>query len=141
HKAWAPAFGHAMTEFLNGLPVIPRHVMAPGHDGAYRLAAFLGQPIIPHGHHQDCSTGYDLLERVAGSINALGNVVWSDMAALSRSNYRTRRTDETLVVRMLSRRISVPAMDGVKEILVERPWIPANAGHTEPLVCRAGTQT
>jgi len=139
-KAWDPTFGHSVAEFVGtGLPVIPRQVMAPGHDGTYRLAAFLNQPIIPHGHHQDCAQGFDLLANVANSINRLGPVAWTDMASISRSNFLTRRSGGALTVRMLARRISLPVGDEVKEIIVERPWIAAD--RRETLVCSAGNQT
>jgi len=135
-KAWAATFGHSVAEFIGeGLPVIPRQVMAPGHEGTYRLAAFLGQPIIPHGHHQDCANGFDLLTRVANSINSLGQVAWMNMASLSRSNFLTRRSGDTLAVKMLARHIRVPIVEGVKEIIVERPWIAPDRDET--LLCTA----
>jgi hypothetical protein len=111
--------------------------MAPGHEGIYRLAAFLNQPIIPHGHHQDCENGFDLLSNAANSINSLGKVIWSDMASLSRSNYLTQRENGTLMVKMLSRRITLPVDKDVREVVVERPWISAD-GKDESLIFREG---
>ena len=135
-KHWPSTFGHSVAEFVGaGAPIIPRHVMAWGHEGSYRLAAFLNQPIIPHGHHQDCAGGLDLLAHVANEINSLGKVIWSDLTSISRSNYLTRRVADPLVVKMLSRRISVPLDGTVREIVVERPWIAPDAD-PEPLVCR-----
>lgn len=140
-RTWPASFGHSVTEFVGGgLPVIPRQVLAPGHEGAYRLAAFLGQPIIPHGHHQDCAKGLDMLVAAANSINSLGKVIWTDMATISRSNYLTRRTNGTLTVKMLSRRITLPMDEDVKEIVIERPWISAGDPN-EPLVCQEANQT
>ncbi len=137
-KAWPASFGHPVAEFVgHGLPVIPRQVMAPGHEGSYRLAAFLNQPIIPHGHHQDCENGFDLLSNAANSINSLGKVIWSDMASLSRSNYLTQRENGTLMVKMLSRRITLPVDKDVREVVVERPWISAD-GKDESLIFREG---
>jgi hypothetical protein len=137
-KAWPAFFGHPVAEFIGrGLPVIPRQVMAPGHEGSYRLAAFLNQPIIPHGHHQDCENGFDLLSNAANSINSLGRVVWSDMASLSRSNYLTKRENGTLAVKMLSRRIALSVDKGVREVVVERPWISTD-GKGESLIFREG---
>jgi hypothetical protein len=137
-KPWLPTFGYPVAEFVGtGFPIIPRHVMAPGHGGAYRLAAFLNQPIIPHGHHQDCAGGLDLLARVAADINSLGKVVWSDMTSISRSNYLTRRSGGTLIVKMLARRIVLPLDESVQEIVVERPWIAQDAD-PESLLCQQG---
>jgi hypothetical protein len=139
-RTWAATFGHSVAEFVGeGLPVIPRQVMAPGHEGTYRLAAFLGQPIIPHGHHQDCANGFDLLANVANSINRLGQVAWMDMASLSRSNYLIRRSGDTLAVKMLARHITLPVAEGVKQIVVERSWI--SADRKETLRCTAEDQT
>jgi hypothetical protein len=140
-KNWSPSFGHPVTEFIDeGLPVIPRHVMAPGHEIAYRLAAFLNQPIIPHGHHQDCANGLDLLSDVSGSINRIGKIIWSDMTTLSRSNYLLRRSNDTVVVKMLARRISLALPEGTRQIVIERPWIGSDAGR-ETLTCTANGQT
>jgi hypothetical protein len=140
-KHWPSTFGHSVAEFVGaGAPIIPRHVMAWGHEGSYRLAAFLNQPIIPHGHHQDCAGGLDLMAHVANEINSLGEVVWSDLTSISRSNYLTRRVAETLFVKMLSRRISVQLDESVKEIVIERPWITPNAD-PELLVCRQGDRS
>jgi len=104
---------------------------------AYRLAAFLNQPIIPHGHHQDCENGFDLLSTAANSINSLGKVIWSDMASISRSNYLTQRENGTLTVKMLSRRIVLPVDKDVREVVVERPWISTD-GKSESLIFREG---
>jgi hypothetical protein len=135
---WPSTFGHSVAEFVGaGAPIIPRQVMARGHAGSYRLAAFLNQPIIPHGHHQDCAGGLDLLVHVANEINSLGEVIWSDMTSISRSNYLTRRVGETLFVKMLSRRITLPLDGTVEEIVIERPWIAPDAD-PEPLVCQQG---
>lgn len=139
-KNWPSTFGHSVAEFVGaGAPIIPRHVMAYGHEGSYRLAAFLNQPIIPHGHHQDCAGGFDLLAHVASEINSLGEVIWSDMTSISRSNYLTRRESETLFVKMLARRVAVPLDGAVQEIVVEQPWIAPDA-EPERLICRQGSR-
>jgi hypothetical protein len=139
-KRWPPSFGHPVAEFVaGGLPIVPRQVMARGHEGTFRLAAFLNQPIIPHGHHQDCAEGLELLAHVAQTINGLGDVVWSDVTSLSRSNYLTRGSSGTLLVRMLARRILLPINASMQEIVVERAWIADDAG-PEPLVCKQGNE-
>jgi hypothetical protein len=110
------------VETLDGLPVIPRHVMAKGHEGAYRLAAFLEQPIIPHGHHQDCVDGFGLLEEIT-SINAIGRVTWMNMTAINRSSYLSKREGNFLKVKMLTRRAEVTVPEWATGIVVERPLI------------------
>lgn len=137
-RLWNPGFGHSIAELLDGLPVIPRHVMAREHAGSYRLAAFLDQPIIPHGHHQDCAGGLGLVEDVVASIQGLGNVTWMDMTAMSRSNYLTKRDGDCLRVKMMARRITVPVPDGVSHVIVERPWIGREDADEELLVDEGG---
>lgn len=137
-RLWNPGFGHSIAELLDGLPVIPRHVMGREHRGSYRLAAFLGQPIIPHGHHQDCAGGLGLVEDVVASIQGLGNVTWMDMTAMSRSNYLTKREGDCLRVKMMARRITVPVPEGVSEVIVERPWIGGEGAEEELHVNEGG---
>lgn len=139
---WPAAFGHGIVEFVgDGFPVIPRQAMARNHEGSYRLAAFLNQPIVPHGHHRDCAEGLSLLAHVAREINSIGNVTWSDMTTLSRSNYQTRRSGDTLFVRMLARDVTLPAPDAdVRQIVAERPWISGGEAPPEILVCEQDKQ-
>jgi hypothetical protein len=142
HRAWEDTFGQPMAEFVDGLTVIPRQVLRRGHEGSYRLAAFLGQPIIPHAHHQDCAEGLDLLATAAGSINQIGDVVWSDMTGISRSNYVTRLAGDTLRVRMQSRRVVLDVGAACRQVSVERPWVAPGTEATEVLAYRfPGVQT
>ena len=57
---------------------------------------------------RDCENGFDLLSNAADRVDSLGKVISSDMASLSRSNYLTQRENGTLMVKMLSRRITLP---------------------------------
>ncbi|MBV8282456.1 MAG: hypothetical protein JO347_10405 [Candidatus Eremiobacteraeota bacterium] len=140
-KAWPSSFGHSVAEFVGtGLPIIPRHVLARGHEGSYRLAAFLNQPIIPHGHHQDCADGLDLVAHVVDAIGNIGDVVWCDISSISRSNYLTRQEGDVLFVKMLARRISLPVGNNVSQIMVERPWI-ADEADMQTLVWQEGNRT
>jgi hypothetical protein len=134
--AWPASFGHDMVEFIGaGFPIIPRHVIGKQHYSAYCLAAFLDQPIIPHGHHDDCADGIIGLEEIAQFINQLGQVEWTDVQSIARSNYLWRVQDDTLTVRMYSRRLAL-CTSGFRKINVERPWM--NEGDTEPLTCLIG---
>lgn len=134
---WPASFGRGVVEWIEpGLPVIPRHALVPDNGEALRLAAFLHQPMIPHGHHRDCAAGLDALERTAGLINSLGEVQWCDLRTLARSNYETRREGDTLLVRMLARRVSLPALaPDVRRLVVIRPWISGQTGDASALHC------
>ena len=137
---WKPGFGHGIAEFLGeGLPLIARQVLAPGHEDTYRLAAFLDQPIIPHGHHRDCAGGLEALARTVATINGLGATQWCGLSAISRTNFQTRREGDTLHVQMLSRRVTLPPLDSpVSRVIVVRPWLRSGEEPTEPLFCRQG---
>jgi hypothetical protein len=136
--SWPATFGHSMVEYIDGMPIIPRQVLAPGHEDTYRLAAFLNQPIIPHAHHEDCSSGLDFLKTAAGVINGLGNVRWTSMAGISRSNFEVRRINDTMLVKMHSRRIDLPVDKMCQQIIVLRPWLSGDADEELLVVESAG---
>ena len=54
---WPVSVGMGPAEALGTLPVIPRVNIEMSSDLPVRLAAFLGQPIIPVGHHDDLRSG------------------------------------------------------------------------------------
>jgi len=150
HHRWSPTTGLDMVDFQGGgLPIIQRVRLRPDWNPQLRLypdrttgiilSGFLSQPIIPIGHHQDAAGGMELLAQVADTINRLGNVMWTDMKGIMRSNYMTKQEGKLLRIKMYSRRIIVQVPEDIDEMLVERPWI-AEDGETEMLVCkRTGT--
>lgn len=146
NRSWPLATGLDMADFLNGgLPVMMRVRLRPEWNPHLRLypdwktgiilSAFLSQPIIPMGHHWDAGGGMELLAQVANTINRLGNVLWTDMKGITRSNYMTRLEGKLLRIKMFSRRIVVKVPEEIDEISVERPWI-AEDGENEILLCR-----
>lgn len=134
---WPTAFGRGVVEWIDpGLPVIPRHAFSADGGEALRIAAFLRQPIIPHGHHRDCAAGLDTLARSAELINGLGDIQWCDLRTLARGNYETRHEGETLFVRMLARRVSLPRLaPDIQRLIVVRPWLNAGDGAAAALHC------
>jgi hypothetical protein len=108
HAEWPLIIGMQPCDIIAGLPVFPRFALSEKCHNAVLLAALLRQPIIPRAHHQDVADGYQLLDRVANFINSLGGVTWSNLTTISRSLYARLREDETLSVRMFSKRITVP---------------------------------
>lgn len=89
-KTWAKQIGLRVTDVIAGLPIIPRFRFKHGNRFAL-LAAYLNQPIIPFGHHQDVAGGFGVLEDLVHFINSLGRVRWTDMGGVCRSNYLVRR--------------------------------------------------
>jgi hypothetical protein len=101
------------------------------------LAVFLGQPVIPVGHHNDLAGGLDLLAELAGQLNSIGEVQWMNMKSIARSNFCTRREGDVLHVKMYSRRILIKVPPGVSQLCIHRPWL--DDGASERLTLRIGT--
>lgn len=136
---WPGHFGMEPSGFLGeGLPVIPRFNIRLGREAELNvlLAAFLGQPIIPVGHHDDLAGGPGLLRQLSGLINSLGEVAWLDLNRMAETNYSTCREGDTLGIRMYARRIRLTVPDGVTQLWVDRPWLKPGSG--KELVLRAG---
>jgi hypothetical protein len=80
------------------------------------LRAFLGQPIVVYGHHDDLADGLDVLAEVADQVNALGDVRWKALDEIVRAGAQTRVEGSTLHVRALAGRVVVDVPDGVDEL-------------------------
>jgi hypothetical protein len=103
-----------------GLPVLPRYPLCGDRDDL-PLRAYLGQPLILYGHHWDFADGLDLLAQAAGEINALGDVQWGPLGRVARAGYATRIVEDTLLVRMFTRRVAVEVPGGVRRVRVSIP--------------------
>jgi hypothetical protein len=126
------------AEFLGaGLPVIPRFRVKRGCETEMILGAFLGQPVIPVGHHEDVAGGLDLLAELAGLLKSIGEVQWMNMKSIARSNFCTRREGDVLHVKVYSRKIRLKLPQGVNQLCVHRPWL--NDGASEGLILRTVT--
>ncbi len=115
--------GWELAELVSGgLPVFRReHIDVSRCDLVLR--AFLDQPLIMYGHHNDLSEGPDRLANVAKEIDRLGDVRWKSLGEIARTNYLQRRTGSLLTVRMLCRRAKLRVPEGVSEISVEMPAV------------------
>ena len=136
--AWTVSVGLNPAEFLGaGLPVIPRFRLRRGCETEMILAAFLGQPVIPVGHHEEVAGGLDLLAVLAGALNSTGEVEWMDMKSIARSNFCTRREGGVLHVKMYSRKILLKVPQGVNQLCIHRPWL--KDGAAEAVTLRTAT--
>jgi hypothetical protein len=125
---WRPA-----DIVAGGIPVLLRLGLSPRPDGL-ALRAFLGQPLIICGHHDDLAGGTDGLAAVADEVNRLGDVRWTSLTSIARSNYSTRVDGATLRVRLFSRKVRVNVPSGIERIVVEVP-VPPTAAALERVVC------
>ncbi len=119
--------------------MIPRITIRPHWRTEAMLAAFLGQPIVIAGHHQDAANDLEALEEIAETVNGFGEVRWCSLTEIARANYTTRLDGATLSVSIGSRRILLPVPEGVREVSIHRPWIADNA--VEPLMVKGADQT
>lgn len=111
---WQPA------TFAGPLAVIPRFVM-PSSQTEIALRAFMGNPVVLYGHHNDLASGLDLLEQAAARVNALGDVQWMSLGAIARSNVAVRAQEDALVVRPYSGRVRVRVPADQRTLIVEEP--------------------
>jgi hypothetical protein len=116
---WQPANATA-----SGMPVLLRHPFADAHFSPAELAlrAYLDQPLILYGHHDDLADGLDVLAERSAAVNQLGDVRWSSLQALAAANVRWRLEGELLRLRPYSRRVTLEVPPGVRQVVVEPPW-------------------
>jgi len=119
--SWLRTLGMMPADMISGLVVIPRFRISQTCQNSILMAALLDQPIIPVGHHHDLADGLQLFADLAGFINSLGTVHWSDMKGICRAHYAQRLEGNILRIRMLTRHVEVCIPEGINQILVERP--------------------
>jgi hypothetical protein len=119
---WVGTLGMKPSEIIRGLPVFPRFPLSGSCQNSILIAALLRQPIIAAGHHHDVAEGLQLLADLAGYINSLGTVHWSNMKRISRSHFARRLEGKILRVKMYAKHIEVCVPEGVNQILSESPW-------------------
>jgi hypothetical protein len=135
--SWTLAEWYAGDFVAGGLPAIPRYPMDRTNDELV-LRAFLDQPLILYGHHQDVAAGLEGLAAIAADIAAFGDVSWLSLRGISRSNYMTRRQGSRLRIRPLSRHIILSGFGDVDEVVVE---VPETASATMAVQVRSGEQS
>jgi hypothetical protein len=101
---WRPA------DFTAGLPLLIRHPIAQRSSAELALRAYLGQPLVLYGHHDDLLEGPEVLAEVAAEVNRLGPTSWCSLGQIAAGNYETRSDGDGLAIRMLSRgaRVEIP---------------------------------
>jgi hypothetical protein len=118
-KPWTTRLGYKPTEWIRGCPVLPRWGLAGNIQNTVLLAAFLNQPILLRGHHQDFRNGTDVLDEMAQFINGLGPVSWANMSDLGKSNYQSRIEGSTLKIRPFCRKLRVQLPPKVDSLVVD----------------------
>jgi hypothetical protein len=119
-SADSPLAGWDPAEFAGDCAVIPR-IPLTTPPGEIALRAFLGQPLVLYGHHDDLAGGLDVLAEIAANVNRLGEVRWCSVGEIALSNYATRIEGDRLLVRPYSRRLRVELPPDTDALLVEQP--------------------
>lgn len=141
-SVWPLTIGLNPAEFMGaGLPVIPRFRIQSDCEINMLLAAFLGQPVIPVGHHEDVAGGLDLLVQLAGRLNGIGVVRWMNMKSIARSNFCTRREGKVLHLNLFSRRVEFKVPQGIDQLCIHRPWLKDGAVEALELRLSSGNPT
>jgi hypothetical protein len=118
-KSWVKTLGFLPSEVIEGCPVLPRTGLTGNVENALLLAAYLGQPLILRGHHQDLKDGVEVLDEYARFINGMGDVFWSNMTNLSRLNYLWRMAGKTYYVKLLGRKLIFRVPRDATEVVLE----------------------
>jgi hypothetical protein len=118
-RQWPSAFGLHAAEMIEQFPVVPRFRMHSECEGWIIINAFLNRPVIPVGHHDTLSDGLNLLVKLAGIVNSLPKVEWSNMEKILLSNYWARREDATLCIRPFAARARVTIPNDVRKLRIE----------------------
>ena len=111
---------HPAEMVAGGLPLMPRVHMRQARE-EMALRAFLEQPLVVYGHHQDLAEGLDELAHVAAGVNSLGDVRWCSLPGIARSNASVRREGSVLAIRLFSRRAAVEVPSGIEALRIEVP--------------------
>jgi hypothetical protein len=115
-----PLAGWDPAEFAAGCAVIPRlHLRSTDADIALR--AFLDQPLVFYGHHEDLAAGLEPLGAIAERVARMGEAHWCSIGEIARTNYSTRRDLDLLRVHPYSNRVAVSVPAGCDRLLLARP--------------------
>jgi len=117
-----PLVGWGPGSFVEGLPLVLRHPLAGRSRAEIALRAFLGQPLVLYGHHEDLLEGPEALLQAAGEVNRLAPATrWCSLGEIAAASFESRRLDARLAVRLLSRRARVETPPGVQELCLDLP--------------------
>ncbi|MGZ4317262.1 MAG: hypothetical protein ACXVRS_15745 [Gaiellaceae bacterium] len=111
------------------------HIRQDPDDLPFR--AFLGQPLIVYGHHDDLAEGPAILAETAAFIGDLGPVRWSSLDHIARSRFSLRYEESCLVVRPQTRRVEVTVTPSLDAISVDLP----TGGPCGPVVVTSGRES
>jgi hypothetical protein len=126
----AASVGLQLADILaGGLPVVNRfRFNSKACPAKILIAAFLGQPIIPYGHHTDISPdGEDSLNHAVELINSLGEVKWMNLSDILEGNFLFRVQGECLQVKLFSKRVRLTVPESIRAVDIQTPGFSEDA--------------
>jgi hypothetical protein len=114
---WGPA------EFVEGIPVLLRHPIADRSSAELTLRAFLDQPLILYGHHEDALGGPAALLEVVEEVNRIAPARWCSLKEIAATSFETRRDGSRLGIRLLTRKAQIEIPAEIEELTVELPEV------------------
>jgi hypothetical protein len=111
---WGPA------DFVSACAVVPRFPLGCS-EAEVALRAFLGQPLILYGHHDDVAGGLEPLAQAAARVNRLGEVRWCSLRDIVATNYALRIDGDTAEVAAFGRRVRVTRPRDAAKLVVHAP--------------------
>lgn len=112
---WGPA------EFVEGVPTLLRHPIAGRSAAELTLRAFLDQPLIVYGHHEDVGGGPAALLEAVEEVNGIAPTRWCSLSEIAATSFETRRKGSRLEIRLLTRRAQIEIPAEIDELTVELP--------------------
>jgi hypothetical protein len=118
-----PLVGWGPAEFVEGVPTLLRHPIAGRSTAELTLRAFLGQPLILYGHHEDALGGPEALLEAVEEVNRIGPAKWCSLSEIAATSFETRSDGSRLAVRLLSRKARIEIPTEIEELTVELPAV------------------
>lgn len=112
---WGPA------ELVEGVPTLLRHPIACRSAAELTLRAFLDQPLILYGHHEDALGGPAALLEAVEEVNRIAPAHWCSLSEIAATSFETRQRGSRLAVRLLTRKAQIEIPTGVDELTLELP--------------------
>jgi hypothetical protein len=116
-----PLVGWSPADFVEGCAVIPR-IPFGSSDADIALRALLDHPLVVYGHQEDVAGGLEPLAEIADRVRrVVGEVRWTSIGELARTNVAVALEGDVAVVHPYARRVRVELPAGVNAVRVCAP--------------------
>jgi hypothetical protein len=102
--------------------VLPRLPLTCSH-AEMALRAFLDQPLILYGHHDDLAGGLEPLATAAGRVARIGAVSWTSLGAIAEGAVAVHSVGATTEVVPYAKRVTATLPHSARELVVRPPAV------------------